>query len=90
MKHAREIKPKKAPGLDGIPPEAIQQPNTAARIPGNMEDCKGSTATQRRKNGGNITGYRTICLLSVLGKLYERLITGRIEEELERNNLAEQ
>lgn len=39
---------------------------------------------------GNAAGYRPICLLSVVGKLYERMIRGRIEEEMVGNDLSEQ
>lgn len=93
------IKLKKAPGPDKIPPEAIKiiatmAPHTILDAFNKLmkkqdfpEMWKEALVVLIWKGGEMFTAssYRTICLLNILGKVYEGLIKNRLEKEIERN-----
>ncbi|KAJ8964370.1 hypothetical protein NQ317_003015 [Molorchus minor] len=101
---AEGIKKRKAPGLDGIPPEAVietvkDQPKLILGVLNGMlkrqefpERWKVAKLVLIMKEGKPVesaSAYRPICLIDTLAKLYERLIRNRLDKELEeRGNLA--
>lgn len=95
-----EIKNKKAPGPDGLIPEVIKVFIKAApdfclrlynelikqgRFPNQWKTAKLVLIEKESKPTDIEKSYRPICLLDGLGKVYERLIKMRIENELENN-----
>ena len=87
-----------APGPDGIPGKALALALSVLGeglreildrclregvIPGCWKRSKLILIPKPGKEGDTITAYRPICLLSVAGKLLERIVMGRILEDLE-------
>lgn len=97
-KASRRIKNKKAPGPDGVPPEVIkavvnEYPQkildilNRSLIAGVFPDTwKQARLVLIEKDSPNLAekAYRPICLLNVMAKLFEQMITGRLKQEIER------
>lgn len=92
------LKGGRAPGPDGVPPEAIKElsrtvPEFLLKILNNLLrlqsfplNWKLAKVILLRKNGkpmDDISAFRPICLLDTCGKLYEILIRERLEKEIE-------
>lgn len=94
----QNIKTGKAPGPDGIPPEAIR--TTVKENPIWMLDVMNSLLEKQTfpsewkvpkvvllpkkdKDLNESTAYRPLCLLNTLSKLYETLIKSRLQEEIQ-------
>lgn len=88
----------KAPGPDGIPAEAIKAVAVSnigwltegynrqwrkGAFPKGWKRSKLVLIDKPRKDGAPLS-YRPICLLSCVGKVYERLLENRLTEEIER------
>ncbi|KAJ8910377.1 hypothetical protein NQ315_012824 [Exocentrus adspersus] len=95
----KRIKEKKAPGPDGIPPEMVkilleekpeimlQLMNTfygQARFPDEWKQARLTLIHKPGKNQQVASSYRPICLLNVLGKVYESILTQKLQRELDR------
>lgn len=88
-----------APGPDHIPPEAVRAvaeiaPRAVLSIMNHLLErqefpavWKEATVVLIRKKipQNSPPAYRPICLLNSLGKLYEKLIKGRLESQIEEN-----
>lgn len=99
LKAAKRLKEKKAPGPDGIPAEIVKivvREHTQLCVDVlNHTLLKGEYPTEwkvaklvlieKHKPDQTEKAYRPICLLNVLGKLLERLILNRLNEEIERS-----
>lgn len=94
----RKLKNKKAPGRDGIPAEVVKVAVEYAgeymlrvynklleqqSFPKVWRSAKLILIEKPRKEGAEDKVYRPLCLIDVPGKLYEQLIKGRLEAELE-------
>lgn len=94
---AVKMKSGRAPGLDGIPPEAIKEVakivpewlldmmNSLLRIQKFPNEWKTARLVLILKGGKppeKMTSYRPLCLLSTLGKLFEAMIKMRLEREI--------
>ncbi len=88
----------RAPGSDGIPPDLIKHWKTTRlqplhellcqcwqkrSIPQNM-DPKIITLYKNRGDRGDFNNYRGISLLSVVGKVFARVIVARLQKHAER------
>lgn len=97
----KNIKLGKAPGPDGIPPEAVKiitemDPNYILNImnellkiqefPKVWKTSKLVLITKPGKDNLNPESFRPLCLINVLGKFYEYLVKSRLEKELEEGN----
>lgn len=98
---ANEIRPNKAGGPDRIPPEAVKMAvkiagtemlevfNKLLREQSFPKMWKEAAVILigKAKAGDSMdpSRYRPICLISVLGKLYEKLLKARLEREIEGN-----
>lgn len=95
----QRIKEGKAPGPDGIPPGVIKEAIHVApdmlmsmmneqlqkqQFPRQWKLAKVILLWKSGRSIDSPTAYRPICLLDVMGKLYEALIQRRLEIELER------
>lgn len=99
----KEMKLRKAPGIDGIPNVALK-----VAIENNVEVFRKvfDTCIQERKfpriwkrqrlvlipkgNGAqDATGYRPLCMIDTVGKLLEKIICRRLETILERDGLSD-
>lgn len=96
---AERLKEKRAPGMDGIPAEAVkilvrEQMDYVHRMLNNLySSCSFPQMwkTSRLvlipkpgKDGISSSSFRPICLLDALGKLYEAVLLGRLEKEIVR------
>lgn len=96
-----KMKTGKAPGPDGIPPEAIkicvrEIPEILLRVTNELlqlqqfpDEWKVARLVLIWKPGKPIedaTSFRPLCMLNVICKLYESMIKTRIEKELEEKN----
>lgn len=94
------IKNKKAPGPDGIVPEIVKTfikaaPDFCLKLfndllrqglfPDVWKTAKLILIEKERKPTDTETSYRPICLLDALGKVFEKLIKVRLEEELDKS-----
>ena len=100
----QQIRVGKAPGADRITPEVVKL-TVLAHVDVVLSVMNGLLLTQRfptqwktatialiekKTAPGSPLSYRPICMLSSLGKLFERLIKHRLEEELkEKGGLSE-
>lgn len=102
----KKIKNKKAPGIDGIPPEIVKEMgNTCHEYTLQTMNAilKGGSFPERWKKArvilipkgnkpfGDPSAYRPLCLLDTFGKLLEGLINNRLVAELnERGGLNDE
>ncbi|XP_023310320.1 uncharacterized protein LOC108917090 [Anoplophora glabripennis] len=100
LRAVENIKNGKAPGVDGIPPEAVKEAVKAVpdwmlfvfnellrtqKFPVDWKVAKLILLPKGKSAMEGPSGYRPICLLNTLSKLYEVLIKSRLESELEVN-----
>lgn len=101
----KKMKPKKSPGPDGIPPEAVKlaaeiDPTkvlqalncalTKEQFPSEWKQANLILIKKQGKPDNLPSSYRPLCLLDTLGKLLEHLLLGRLKGEIERTGgLAE-
>lgn len=96
----RRVKTGKAPGPDGIPPEAcrlllLECPQVfqkvaerlleEGRFPEQWKKARLVLVPKPGKPAGTPSAYRPLCLLSTVGKAMEALIAGRLWAEIELN-----
>lgn len=89
----------KAPGIDGIPPELIKHCKSTlldplhevlcqcwseGSLPQDMRDAKIVTLYKNKGDRSDCNNYRGISLLSIVGKLYARVILTRLQQLAER------
>lgn len=92
-----KIKNKKASGMDGFSPEFVKMTASAIptqmldlfnewlrkqRFPKKWKEARLVLIEKERKEEEAEPTYRPICLLNILGKVYERLINDRILEDI--------
>lgn len=97
-----ETKAGKAPGEDGITAEALREmftqvPEWFQKMYGDLlrdqifpGEWKAARAVLLPKKGKDLTlpsSYRPLCLLSVVGKVYERIILNRLTDEIEERKV---
>ena len=86
---------RKAPGSDGIPPDLIKHCKTTllqplhnvlcacwkeGAVPQDMRDAKIVTLYKNKGDRSDCNNYRGISLLSVVGKVFARVILVRLQE----------
>lgn len=96
---SKRLKVRKAPGLGMVPPEVIKLlcnkcPEQVLKVynklykdglfPTEWKVAKLVLIPKKQETRENPSSYRPVCLLDVEGKLYESLIAGRLEEEIQR------
>lgn len=101
-KATQRLKKGKAPGPDGLTNEVIKlivetQGEHCLKVynrhinegtfPKIWKDSKLVLIEKPKKQDGEPTAFRPICLINNLGKLYERLINQRLLEELDQKNI---
>ena len=84
----------KAPGSDGIPPDLIKQCKTTllhplyeilcqcwkeGEVPQDMRDSKITTLYKNKGDRSDCNNYRGISLLSIVGKVFARVILARLQ-----------
>ena len=89
----------KAPGMDGIPPELLKCGKDVLidelhdllcncwngdGVPQDMRDCKINTLYKNKGDMSDCNNYRGIALLSVVGKLFARVVLMRLQKLAER------
>ena len=89
----------KAPGMDGIPPDLLKHCKTAllaplhevlckcwqeGAVPQDMRDAKIITLYKNKGERSDCNNYRGISLLSIVGKVYARVILGRLQKLADR------
>ena len=89
----------KAPGSDSIPPEAIKQGKNAlleplhkllclcweeGSVPQDMRDATVVTLYKNKGDRSDCNNYRGISLLSIVGKLFARIVLNRLQRLAER------
>ena len=89
----------KAPGLDGIPPEVVKcakgpmlnhlhelllQCWEESAVPQDMRDCSIVTLYKNKGDRSDCNNYRGISLLSIVGKLFARVVLNRLQKLAER------
>lgn len=94
----KRMKPGKAPGPDGVPPEAVKELVKSSSekfrevfdgllrrgdFPEEWKTSKLVLLEKPRKAAADERKFRPICLLNVLGKLFERIVNGRISAYVE-------
>lgn len=97
-----KIKAKKAPGIDGIPPELIKfvygiQPEWISypikqaikigKFPTAWKKAQVVLIPKSNKPPDDPSAYRPICLLPTWGKVLDRLLTSRLTAHLEENHI---
>ena len=85
----------KAPGLDGIPAEVIKsgkcpllqhlyellcQCQEEGEVPQDMRDCNIITLCKNKGDRGDCNNYRGISLLSIVGKVFARVVLNRLQK----------
>ncbi|KAL8607444.1 hypothetical protein ACOMHN_004418 [Nucella lapillus] len=88
-----------APGIDGIPPDRIKHCKTTlmqplydvlcqcwkdGSVPQDMRDAKIVTLYKNRGERSDCDNYMGISLLSIVGKLYARVVLVRLQQLAER------
>ena len=102
---ASKIKSRKAPGPDGIPPEAIQMAANvvpgyltgilnkyaaAGNVPAQWKKARLVLVKKPKREGMRPSDFRPLCLLDTMGKLYEHVIADRLRNGLrEGDDLSE-
>lgn len=97
---SKKIKPNKAPGLDRIPSEAIKialqvLPSIMLNMfndllrphqfPDMWKRAKVVLLLKQGKSMEEVSSFKAICLLDGLGKTYEALIKGRLEDAINQS-----
>ncbi|XGW29870.1 hypothetical protein V3C99_009149 [Haemonchus contortus] len=97
IRHAiKSMKNCTAPGLDRIKPDHLKSlppdiVRTLARLLTRyLSECKVSTSWKTSKTVDDLGNYRPICLLSVIYKLFARVILNRITRILDEGQSCEQ
>lgn len=93
----RSIKKNKAPGPDNFPPELVKAVITheeeyctevlnrawmAANFPKVWKQGRLVLLEKPKKNVRHPATYRPLCLINVMGKVYETIIVQRLNEEI--------
>lgn len=96
------IKLKKSPGPDMIPPLVVKEVGLAipeviltitnnllleGKVPKMWKEAKVALVPKPIKNQGDPATYRPLCLLNTFGKLYERMILNRLLKEVEEKEI---
>lgn len=99
-KAAERLKPGKAPGPDGVTPEAVKilvrENGEAVRdllnrllkecsFPVSWKEARLILIPKPGRDVADENGYRPICLLDTMAKLYEAIIVGRLEANIKRS-----
>ena len=99
---SRKLKPKKAPGPDGLPPEVVKIVATSVpqlllnlmnallkvqKFPDEWKISDVILITKPGKLLGGLSSYRPICLLNTTSKLLEQLIVARLIREIEEKEV---
>ena len=94
-----QLAPGKAPGSDEIPPELVKQCQTVllnpiynllcscwaeGEVPQDMRDTKIVTLYKNKGERSDCNNYRGISLLSIVGKVYARILLVRLQKLAER------
>ena len=94
-----QLAPGKAPGSDEIPPDLIKQCQTVllkpiydllcccwaeGEVPQDMRDTKIVTLYKNKGERSDCNNYRGISLLSIVGKIYARVLLVRLQKLAER------
>lgn len=94
-----QLAPGKSPGSDEIPPDLIKQCKTVllkpiyehlcscwaeGEVPQDMRDTKIVTLYKNKGDRSDCNNYRGISLLSIVGKIYARIILVRLQKLAER------
>ncbi|XP_035663411.1 uncharacterized protein LOC118407100 [Branchiostoma floridae] len=89
----------KAPGMDGIPPEVIKNAKGVllpelhdilcqcweeGEIPQDMKDSNIVTLYKNKGDRSDCNNYRGISLLSIVGKIFARVVLGRLQRLADR------
>ena len=89
----------KAPGMDGIPPDLLKHCKAAllvplhevlctcwkeGAVPQDMRDAKIITLYKNKGERSDCNNYRGISLLSIVGKVFARVILGRLQKLADR------
>ena len=89
----------KAPGMDGIPPDLIKCCKTSllsplhdvlcqcwseGSVPQDMKDAKIVTLYKNKGDKSDCNNYRGISLLSIVGKVFARVLLVRLQQLAER------
>lgn len=89
----------KAPGLDGIPPEAVRCAKSVllnhlhkllcqcwkeGTMPQDMKDCSIVTLYKNKGERSDCNNYKGIYLLSIIGKVFARVVLNRLQIIAER------
>ena len=89
----------KAPGLDGIPPDVIKCAKSTllgplhtllcqcwreGEVPQEMRDCNIVTLYKNKGDRSDCNNYRGISLLSIVGKVFARVVLNRLQKLAER------
>ncbi|XP_078661585.1 uncharacterized protein LOC144905710 [Branchiostoma floridae x Branchiostoma belcheri] len=89
----------KAPGMDGIPPEVIKSAKGVllpelhdllcqcweeGEIPQDMKDSNIITLYKNKGDRSDCNNYRGISLLSIVGKIFARVVLGRLQRLADR------
>lgn len=95
----RKLKPKRCPGPDGIPVEAVRlaaatageaflqvfnRELEAGNFPTIWKKAQLALLLKPGKPADDPASYRPLCLLDVVGKLYEQLLLSRLQEAVDR------
>lgn len=98
-KAAERLKPGKAPGIDGVTTEAVKilvrENGVAVRdlLNSLLKECSFPVSGKKAslilipkpaRDAVDENGYRPICLLDPMAKIYEAIIVGRLEENFKR------
>ena len=93
------LAPEKAPGNDGIPPDLIRRCKSSllgplhevlcqcwreGSVPQDMRDAKIVTLYKNKGDRSDCNNYRGISLLSIVGKLFARVVLVRLQRLAER------
>jgi hypothetical protein len=101
LKYLNMLSPKKATGLDGIPSRFVK--DSAPIIAGPLshiinlsliqgvvpDDLKSARVVPlyKKNDKTEVGNYRPVSILSILSKIYERVVYDQVEEYLSKNNL---
>ena len=99
-----QMKSNKAPGVDGIPPEALKHGGPVlcsrlhkflnvcweqGKIPNDLRDAVIITLYKNKGEKSDCSNYRGITLLSIAGKILARILLNRLQDSVAEPNLPE-